>query len=90
MGMTCTGRGSNGGHCCWISGVVCPLLVEVDGLPRCAVWGRWDSVEYLETAAAAWFEASWPGRGYTCADWPQNIPEVMAEGIGLCCWGSDG
>lgn len=84
----CSGRGDQGDHCCYINGQVCPLLVFDGDVPRCSVWGQWDSPEYLATAAAAFYEERWPGRGYTCGDWPQNIPEVMSTaGFGLCCWG---
>lgn len=87
--VVCDGRGSAGSHCCVIDNEVCPLLVfDEEGTPRCSVWGKWDESPYLETAAAAYYEKTWPGKGYTCADWPQNIPEVMALGIGLCCWGN--
>lgn len=76
-------------RCCWIAGVECPLLTYQGDIPRCSVWGKWDEEPYKSSEAAAFYERSWPGRGYTCADWPQNIPEVMAEGIGLCCWQAD-
>ena len=84
----CNGRGDGGDHCCYIGGEVCPLLfINRAGKPRCSVWGNWDSPEYKATAAAAFFEQRWPGKGYTCADWPQNIPEVMSQSeANLCCW----
>lgn len=82
----CNGQGDRGGHCCWHDGEVCSLLDTSGPVPRCSVWGRWDSEPYLSSDAAAFYEGRWPGRGYTCADWPQNIPEVMERGVGLCCW----
>lgn len=92
---TCHSNGTE--HCCWIGGVACPHLGENIVMGRrwaCTLlveYGSWgavyESVEYQATAAAAFFTENHPGKG--CGDWPQNIPEVMAEGIGLCCWNTE-
>lgn len=87
--MACSGAGDGGDHCCYIGGVVCPLLDTGGTVPRCSVWGKWDEEPYLSTAAAVFFGERWPGEGYNCSDWPQNIPDVMASGRGLCCWGDN-
>lgn len=88
---TCNGRGANGSHCCYINGKECPLLeVGPLGRPSCSVWGKWDSQPYLSSAIAESFATHHPGMN--CSDWPQNIPEVMAQAdelgpFALCCWG---
>jgi hypothetical protein len=46
--------------------------------------------EWMEAPVGQWFASVHPG--YTCHDWPQNIPYVMvqAETAGpffACCWG---
>lgn len=84
--VVCNGRGDNGSHCCTINGETCPLLtIDQSGTPRCSVWGQWDEPTYQASAAAAWFAERYPG--YTCADWPQNIPELAGRsGPGMCCW----
>jgi hypothetical protein len=78
--VTCNGRGANGGHCCWLGGVECEYVEN----SRCTIWDRIPSPFYAATYAGRYMAERYPG--YTCRDWPQNIPEVMAEGIGLCCW----
>ena len=87
-------HGLNDSHCCWINGTVCPYLEEhtvegrrwVCGLLR--ELGTWEKVytdpRYLATDAAVSFRVHHPG--YGCGDWPQNIPETMANGSGLCCF----
>ena len=82
----CNGRGAGGDHCCYIASEVCPILEFVDGVPRCPLWDGqmignpvWD-----ELPVGKWFAEKYPG--YDCRDWPQNIPEVMKVGVGLCCW----
>jgi len=84
----CTGRGDrDGGHCCWVGGEVCELLfIDRGGNPRCSVWGKWDEEPYLSSPVARSYEKTWPGKGYHCGDWPQNIPEVMGTSVGACCW----
>jgi hypothetical protein len=89
----CDGRGAGTGHCCWITGQQCSALVVVDGQARCSLYlkyGDWPTVyessEWQSLPAGSYYEDRWPGQGYGCGDWPQNIPEVMAAGIGLCCW----
>lgn len=86
----CTGRGdTDGGHCCWIAGEVCKFLfTDRGGTPRCALFDEWHRLHELEewrySPIGDWFAANYPG--YTCKDWPQNIPEVMASTAGKCCW----
>lgn len=83
--MACNGRGDSGGHCCWIKGQVCEFLfVNRGGTPRCSLWDEMPTPEWENAPVGQWFAETRPG--YTCRDWPQNIPEVMAEGVGLCCW----
>jgi len=85
----CTGRGAGGDHCCYIEGQVCQFLVTQDGLPRCSLWsGQMLGNPEWEQAPVGRFLARYPGKD--CHDWPQNIPEVMATGRGLCCWQGDG
>lgn len=76
----CSGRGDAGDHCCYINGEVCQFLTYEDDVPRCSIWGEWDE-NWQEAPVGQWFARVYPG--YTCADWPQNIPEVRG---GLCCW----
>lgn len=82
----CNGRGDrDGGHCCWIGGEVCELLThDESGTPRCSVWGEFDNPVWLESRVGRWFADGYPG--FTCADWPQNIPEAMSSTSGKCCW----
>lgn len=87
----CNGRGDGGDHCCYIYGKVCQFLVRVNGLPRCSLWPYAnrlaDVAEWRSAPVGQRFAEKNPG--YDCKDWPQNIPEVMATGIGLCCYGSE-
>ncbi len=88
--IVCTGRGADGGHCCWIDGKVCEFLVYDGDLPRCGIWGEWDTEKWRDSPVGRMFAELWPWK--TCQDWPQNIPEVMAKAditgpFGLCCWG---
>ncbi len=84
----CTGRGDvDSGHCCWVNGEVCAYLDESGEVPRCKLWGKMDSPQYKRSKAGKYFAERYPG--FTCEDWPQNIPEVMAAGVGLCCWGDN-
>lgn len=75
-------------HCCWIKGQICEFLTEDT---RCSLheeWGHlWAHPAWAAAPVGQWFAQQWPGQTYDCGDWPQNIPEVMAKGIGLCCWG---
>ena len=81
----CTG-GVNGNHCCWIAGELCQYL-DTDTI-RCTIYDTAPDVEgYAESPVGRSFAERFPG--FTCRDWPQNIPEVMAKGVGLCCWGAD-
>ena len=87
--VVCTGRGNDGDHCCWIAGEICEFLfTDRGGTPRCSVWGEWDTDKYRNSPVGRSLAEHHPG--YTCQDWPQNIPEVMAVPSGpfaLCCWG---
>ena len=89
----CTGQGDGPArHCCWIDGKICYYLThDGTGLPRCSLLvelGTWDKVHkdrrWKRSIVGLWFKARYPG--YGCGDWPQNIPEAMAAGRGLCCW----
>lgn len=75
-------------HCCWIKGVVCEFLTP-DLL--CGLYDQWgtltENAEWLAAPVGKMFTTRWPG--YECRDWPQNIPEVMTVGIGLCCFQGD-
>ena len=83
----CNGAGDRGGHCCTIAGQTCQFLTaEV----RCGKWDTMGDREWTEAPVGQWFASVHPG--YTCHDWPQNIPYVMeqAETAGpffACCWG---
>ena len=92
MGVTCNGRGQgDGGHCCYIAGEVCQFLfTDRGGTPRCGVWDEMDTDGWQAAPVGVWFAENYPG--YTCKDWPQNIPEVMAQAetagpFYVCCWG---
>lgn len=79
----CDGRGDvDGGHCCWIAGEVCEFLNEE--ARRCSVWDKMGTVRWKRSPVGRWFADNYPG--FNCSDWPQNIPTVMADGVGLCCW----
>jgi hypothetical protein len=86
--MVCTGDGDAGGHCCWVSGVVCSALEVVDGLPRCSFMSAGQAMqgntewELLPIGLA--FAKDHPG--YDCYDWPQNIPNLTG---GKCCWNGE-
>ena len=92
----CNGRGDNGGHCCVINGEVCGFLfTDRGGTPRCSLFDEWgrlaDNPEWVAAPVGRWFAEQHPG--YDCGDWPQNIPEVMAEvesgrvnPTAVCCW----
>lgn len=85
--IVCDGGVLNGSHCCWLDGVECEHVVITGGMARCSIWDQIPSEFYLTTRAGRYMEERWPG--YTCKDWPQNIPSEMASGIGLCCWQGD-
>jgi hypothetical protein len=72
-------------HCCWIAGTVCEFLTADT---KCGLYDQWgalrDNPEWVAAPIGHWFADRYPG--YECKDWPQNIPEVMDVGIGLCCW----
>jgi hypothetical protein len=90
--VVCNGRGDQGGHCCWIDGVVCQFLfTDRGGTPRCGIWDEMsDSTEWAAAPVGLMFARKYPGM--TCHDWPQNIPELMEREpemgpFALCCWG---
>lgn len=89
----CTGRGDrDGGHCCWIDGEICGFLfTDRGGTPRCRLYSEWGNLtelaEWVDAPVGRWFADRYPG--FECGDWPQNIPEVMARGAGLCCWNEE-
>lgn len=72
------------GHCCWVNGTLCKFFRVEDGLAVCSIWDQMDTDEWWTSPMGRQFAEESPG--YTCRDWPQNIPQVMATGIGLCCW----
>jgi len=87
----CSGNGDRPGHCCWINGKVCNYLTVVDDVPRCSLLlelGDWAKVHrdrrWKRSIVGQWFKTNHPG--YGCGDWPQHIPEVMAQPSGRCCW----
>lgn len=82
--VTCTGDGANGDHCCYIEGAVCEFLNQ-DTI-RCTVWDQMPFPEWETAPVGRFFARLYPG--FTCRDWPQNIPEAMA-GTGRCCWERD-
>ncbi len=92
--MICTGRGDRGGgHCCYIGGKVCQFLTFDGDLPRCGLLlelGSWERVHtdkrYLAAPVAQFYVDRYPGFG--CGDWPQNIPEALADPDSSCCWRS--
>ena len=79
----CTGRGDNGGHCCYIGGKVCYFYD--DGCTLRAELGSWEAVHsdrrWKRSKVGKWFAVNYSGFG--CGDWPQKIPNVRG---GLCCW----
>ena len=83
--MICTGRGDiGGGHCCWVEGGLCQFLTFDNTLPRCTIWDKMSGPVWDESPIGKTFAKDHPG--FTCRDWPQNIPKVMARGVGLCCY----
>jgi hypothetical protein len=83
----CSGRGADGDHCCWINGDVCQFL-NVETV-RCTIWDDIGGSVWQTAPVGGVYARRYPG--FTCHDWPQNIPEVMnaAKGLGpyaLCCW----
>ena len=90
--VSCTGRGADGGHCCWIGGQVCEFLDTSGELPRCGLWDiqMKRSSRWRDAPVGQWFAETHPG--FDCKDWPQNIPVEMAKAditgpYGLCCGG---
>ena len=82
----CTGKGdTDGGHCCWVNGTVCEFLTSDI---RCGVWDTMSGPVWDDSPIGQKYARDYPGK--TCRDWPQNIPELMAEGVGLCCWRNNG
>jgi hypothetical protein len=87
--LQCSGKGGNGGHCCWINGEVCQFLfTDRGGTPRCQLYSDWGNLyeigEWVNSPIGEWFALNHPG--LECADWPQNIPEAMESPTGKCCW----
>lgn len=81
----CDGRGDFGDHCCYFEGQVCNYLDTNGTNPRCKLWGKMSGPRWERSLAGKWFAERFPG--YTCEDWPQNIPELQGKsGPGLCCW----
>ena len=69
-----------------MGGQVCQYL-DVDTV-RCTIFDTAPDVPgYDESPVGQYFAEWYPG--FTCRDWPQNIPAVMTKGVGLCCWGAD-
>lgn len=88
MAKQCDGNGGN--HCCYLAGKQCELLTHIDGVPRCSLMlehGDWSKVHadprYIAAGLPEFYERRWPGMGYGCGDWPQNIPNCRG---GLCCF----
>lgn len=86
--VVCLGKGNtDGGHCCWVSGKVCEVLVVVDDIPRCPFMLRGEKLlgnpAWEKLPIADWFRRAHPT--YDCGDYPQNIPNIDG---GLCCWTS--
>lgn len=86
---SCVGRGPDGQHCCQIDGGDCQFLTYEDGVPRCGLFDQWDRLYqvgvWVESPIGVWFAANHPG--FTCPDWPQNLPDVMAHPtVGKCCF----
>ncbi len=79
MDVTCTSKGDNGDHCCYMGGGVCQYLDETT--IRCTIFETAPNVEgYDDSPVGKYFAEFYPG--YTCRDWPQNIPEAPNQ----CCW----
>jgi hypothetical protein len=84
----------NDEHCCVYRGVDCPFLEEntVEGRRwACALYRElqdWDLVildkRYLDEVQPLYESIGKPD--WNCRDYPQNIPEVMAQFGGKCCW----
>ena len=90
----CSGRGSNGTHCCYIAGQVCQFLTFEGTLARCSLFNEWGALaenpDWRDAPVGRFFAEKYPG--FECGDWPQNIPEVMAAAATAgpfyaCCWG---
>ena len=89
--VVCDGRGDNGDHCCYINGQVCEFLTEGEGTARCSMWNKMNTGKWRSSPVGLWMAVRYPG--FTCRDWPQNIPEVLAEvesgrvsPAAVCCW----
>ena len=82
--VVCNGDGDRPGHCCWIGGEICAYLDDTGPVPRCKLWGKMSGPRWDRSKIGQAFAVMYPG--FTCEDWPQNIPAAMEEGIGLCCW----
>lgn len=83
-------------HCCYLNGIKCPFVLEGVDAPgdanhACGLvvqYGNWDdamdSPEWQDAVKPEW-EASPLPDGYTCRDWPQEIPDDLVLG-GRCCY----
>lgn len=74
-------------HCCVIGGQVCGFLTADTRCSLHSEWGRlWENPVWRDAPVGRYFAERWPTDRFDCGDWPQNIPGVMAAGVGLCCW----
>lgn len=85
----CVGAGPDGQHCCQVDGADCEALVHVGGVPQCSFMLAGEPMlgnpEWEWLPVGRHFAVEFPG--FDCADWPQNIPEVMGNpALGKCCW----
>lgn len=85
--VVCSGMGdTDGGHCCWVSGEVCEVLIMVDGIPRCPFIAKGEKMlgnpAWEKLPIADWFRRVHPT--FDCDDYPQNMPKDKIGG--LCCW----
>ena len=80
----CDGKGNAGTHCCWIDGQECEFVVWLGDRAWCGVWNLMDRPEWHASTIGRKFAEWYPGKGYTCRDYPQNIEGFPAGG--RCCW----
>lgn len=78
----CTGRGdADGGHCCWVGGMVCEFLVEnyKDRRFACGLMaelGDWDKVHADTRYSALAIHFADSG---VCGDWQPKIGQCCRE-----------
>lgn len=74
-----------------MNGELCGFLTVIGGVPRCPLFTLGPAIMELpawrSSPVGRYFAERHPG--YSCLDWPQNIPGVLESGVGLCCWGKD-